>query len=176
MRIRSIYTNKRARMVILAIWIISLIVMSPLLTVNKYRVQKFQAFGTYNITMRRCIQEWDNLGMKLIFEAVLACFFFIFPSVFMLYAYYNISKVLWSKGNHQDNKLITSRRRIVKVLMIMILIFILTTLPYHVSNLYIDFVLFTEVIPTFDNTRKVESSFVHHFTQHIYPYILCLGN
>ncbi len=100
-RARSIYTHRRVRIIVSLTWILSIIIMSPLLLVTKYETfpvpQNLENLlvGGELKHLAMCIENWPTMELKLIYGISLSCILFLFPISFMSYAYYSISKTLW---------------------------------------------------------------------------------
>jgi hypothetical protein len=111
MKARSMCTNRKVKIVVLTIWILSLFIMSPLLIVFKYERNDILIFG-YTHSFESCIERWPFFELKLSYEVLLIFFLYIFPTVFMSYAYFTITKVLWFVGDKNLNNEITSSQHI----------------------------------------------------------------
>lgn len=91
MKARSICTNRKVKIIVIATWILSMFLMSPLLIVFKF--EKINIPNADDINM--CFERWPDFETKLCFEFLLICVLFMFPVLFMSYAYITISKTLW---------------------------------------------------------------------------------
>ncbi|RNA37954.1 galanin receptor type 1-like [Brachionus plicatilis] len=96
MKARSICTNRKVKIILLSTWILSIFIMSPLLIVFKYEKRKIQKTQYEFFEFSMCFESWPEFEAKLGYEALLICSLFIFPIIFMSYAYINISRTLWS--------------------------------------------------------------------------------
>jgi hypothetical protein len=105
MKARSNCTNGKIRFVVICIWIGSFIIMSPLLMVFTYEEQEIviKNFG-FSRTFQTCIENWPFFEVKLAYEIFLIFVLFIFPILFMSYAYIAISKILWFVETKSVNK------------------------------------------------------------------------
>lgn len=95
MKARSICTNRKVKIVLLSTWILSIFIMSPLLIVFKYEKRKIQKSQFEFFEFNMCFESWPEFEAKLGYEALLICSLFIFPIIFMSYAYIKISRTLW---------------------------------------------------------------------------------
>ena len=102
MKARSMCTSRKVRIVVITIWILSLFIMSPLLIVFKYEKNDIAIFG-FTHSFESCIEKWPFFELKLSYEVLLIFFLYIFPTVFMSYAYFTITKVLWFVGDKNLN-------------------------------------------------------------------------
>lgn len=90
MKARSVCTNRKVKLILIATWILSVFIMSPLLIVFKFERREIE-----NITFSMCFEKWPEFEAKLCYEVLLICALFCFPVIFMSYAYFTISKTLW---------------------------------------------------------------------------------
>lgn len=102
MKARSI-SRSRIKLVVSLTWMCSILIMSPMLFVMKYEdVEHFLDLDLANFTnifffekkFSMCREEWPNLELKLAYNIFLAFVLFLFPVVFMSYAYIKVSKTL----------------------------------------------------------------------------------
>ena len=85
-----------------------------------------------------------------------------------------LSPIIRNKNELAINKLIKSRQRVVKFLIILLLLFILSWLPYHINQLLGDFASIWEA--NFISGNLAESSLVSKtLIDHLFPISLCLA-
>jgi hypothetical protein len=95
---RSICTNRRIRFVLIMIWLLSCIIMSPLVFVFKYEeltIDISYSGLSDTIVIRKCYEKWVNQQAKIIYELFLIFVLFLGPAAFMAYAYRKIAQTLW---------------------------------------------------------------------------------
>jgi hypothetical protein len=78
----------------------------------------------------------------------------------------------FTNRNEQNiHKLIESRKRVVKLVVVLIILFLVSWLPYHVVTLTIDFMMFWET----KNHKDIYTSGPTWQTTYIYPVTICLA-
>ncbi|CAF0943700.1 unnamed protein product [Brachionus calyciflorus] len=95
MKARSICTNRKVKLILFLTWILSIFIMSPLLIVFKYEKRKIYKNHAEFFVFNMCFESWPEFEAKLCYEVLLICTLFIFPIIFMSYAYVKISRTLW---------------------------------------------------------------------------------
>ena len=99
MKARSI-SRSRIKLVVTLTWICSIITMSPMLFVMKYEeifydeLANFTSLFNIDKKLVICREEWPNLELKLAYNIFLASVLFLFPVLFMSYAYIKVSQTL----------------------------------------------------------------------------------
>lgn len=136
---------KYALYAIIVVWIISLVLMTPLLIVK--RVEK------YNILhkdLQICVEIWPDQSYRQIYDLVLFCLVYIVPGGVIGTAYGMIGMELWKEDiNLQRRESVTSqcigkqmmlgRKKVAKMLIVLAVVFAICWLPYYIVSLYLDF-------------------------------------
>lgn len=118
MKARTICTDRTVIIIVSSIWILSVLIMSPLLVIFKFESHKIytdlekKQYVIYAI----CFENWPHYEAKLCYEILLITALFILPIISMSYAYITVSKRLWfvknkdtfeqnatRNGNNDDN-------------------------------------------------------------------------
>ncbi len=145
---RAFSDSKHAWRVVVAIWVISLIIMIPLILVRRVDVIHLLPADA----MHFCSEIWATSQKRKLYDAFLFVFMFIMPGCFLSVSYSRIGCQLWieTRGMYQDeltmghkqaDKLMCSRRKMARMLVILAIIFALCWMPVHILNLYLDFVV-----------------------------------
>ena len=95
---RTIYTDRKMKLIVSAIWLISVIIMSPLLFIFKFESKTIYTDlnnSEQHVIYAICFENWPQFETKLLYEILLIIFLFILPSMFMSYAYISVSRRLW---------------------------------------------------------------------------------
>lgn len=97
MKVKSICTNSKVKLIVIFIWLVSLIIMSPLLAVFKFERQVIQTGPSRSdmVIYTVCFEKWPLFEAKLFYGIFLLVVLFVLPIVFMSYAYFIIGKELW---------------------------------------------------------------------------------
>ena len=104
---RTIYTHGKIRLIVISIWVLSILIMSPILFTTKYEVFPIpkNIDIVHPVAWTLCIENWPNMELKLFYDIFLSCVLFFFPIAFMLYAYYTVSKILWFTSKDKNNSI-----------------------------------------------------------------------
>jgi len=111
LKVRSFYTNKRVIIIILLIWIVSMVVMSPLIFVNNVRY----FFLNERFKFVVCMEEWPNFKYKVLFQGFIFFITFILPVIIMIWCLARVAKKMWKNDeicftNMKSNKTIQKRK------------------------------------------------------------------
>ena len=166
---KIVFSTKNVRLMIGAIWVMSLGSFSPLLFVNSVNTQNFGLFE-----IKACVEQWNSQTDKNVFNLFVFSVLFVWPFVIMLIAYSVIGYTLWY-GNptlmdackmHQvkTNMIFKQRRRTVKMLICVVICFGICWLPYYIVNIWIDF-----------NMDQLNSVWMGTVYTYIYPLVMILG-
>ena len=85
-----------------------------------------------------------------------------------------------NKNELAINKLISSRQRVVKLLIILLLLFAISWLPYHINGVLIDLAAIWEVLSNNEkilsnNKREKEFQYTQTLIEQLFPISLCLA-
>lgn len=168
---KIVFSTKNVRAMLVGIWTVSIASFSPLLFVNS--VTSSSLYGL--LESKQCEENWRSQLDKNIFNLFVFSILFVWPFIVMMVAYSVIGYTLWY-GNpaladeckmHQlrTNLILKQRRRTVKMLICVVIIFGLCWLPYYIVNLWLDF-------SVDDKSKTVVMTTVYTY---IYPFVMILG-
>lgn len=138
LRARIIFSKRRVYFVIVAIWCMSFSVFVPLLMVNEIQNTGIPSF----FNRRICSEKWDQPNGKKSYDIMVFICIFLIPMLAMVFSYTKISLVLWrtqDKAITQTRRVILQRRRTVKLLICVVVIFCVCWLPYNITNIWLEF-------------------------------------
>ncbi|XP_061184763.1 QRFP-like peptide receptor [Saccostrea echinata] len=145
LRAKITFSKRRVYFIIVVIWCISFAVFVPLLVVNNIRNIGIPPF--YN--KRICNEHWNPPNGKQLYNIVVFVSIFLIPLLAMILTYTKISLVLWrnqDKAITQTKRVILQRRRTVKLLICVVVIFCVCWLPYNVINIWLEFNITTKSV------------------------------
>ncbi|XP_077980597.1 QRFP-like peptide receptor [Glandiceps talaboti] len=170
LKARVLYTRQRVRNAIIVIWVISLLLMIPILVVNRLEtVESKIPELTISITATTCTEVWSDISLKHAYNIFLFLIQFAIPMTFMFFAYAMIVKALVTndvelgkernpdKQVAQQNK---NRSKVIRLLMVVVSLFAVSWFPFHVATIWFDF-----------NTTKAGG----YFSVEILPFLQWLG-
>lgn len=154
MKFRNVRTTKYVRIIIIAIWSVSLMLSVPVLFV---RLTVSHEILVGNV-MTYCMEEWLNQANRQIYDVILLLIICIIPGSTILVAYLLMGKRLWVpdrklsddsrsyKGKRSNSErerslrnITRNRRRLAKLCITIAIVFIACWTPYFVINTYLDF-------------------------------------
>jgi hypothetical protein len=172
LKAKFIFSKRKIWVLLVVVWLLSWASFSPLLAVNTVT-----SYGLSIVFKSRvCEEKWHWLSWKQAFTLFIFCILFVLPLVVMAFTYVWIGKTLWfadtklhsseatQTGNSVKqplNRQLKQRRKTVKMLMSVVVIFGLCWLPYYVVNIWLDYNMLSE-----DATMVID---------YIYPLVLLLG-
>ena len=144
---RLLFSRKRVKWLLCCVWIVSMLVSLPMLFVNNVKVEV--------LGIATCRETWIAAGSKQSYNVFVFLVLYVIPVMFMSIAYTRIGMTLWSTDSAIDrrsckgdfnkrngsftNKITRERRKIVRMLIMVAVMFAVSWLPYHVVTLYLDF-------------------------------------
>ncbi|CAL1548275.1 unnamed protein product, partial [Lymnaea stagnalis] len=167
LRAKILFSRTRVHVMLAAIWLLSFCAFSPLLFINT--LTTYGVPGVY--TARACLEDWTKLMPKHVYNLVIFVLLFLFPLTVMSMLYLRISLALWSKNREifdnvrkqsfmfpQVDRLLVQRRKTVRTLVLLVVLFACSWFPYYVVNIWLDFNLHSPHV-------SVVISFVYPLTQ-----------
>ncbi|KAH3868097.1 hypothetical protein DPMN_031236 [Dreissena polymorpha] len=144
LRAKIIFSKHNVKFMIIVIWLLSFGSMCPLLIVNSVKtITIYELFDSVT-----CQESWGSLTDKHVFNGFIFCAFFVLPLTMMSIGYSVIGHTLWignsilMEGNgcqkKSNNIILKQRRRTVKMLICIVVIFGLCWLPYYIVYFWID--------------------------------------
>ncbi|XP_070580752.1 QRFP-like peptide receptor [Ptychodera flava] len=167
LKARVLYTRPRVRNSIIVIWIISLILMIPILIVNRLETISIPEFALVEVTS--CTEKWNPIELKHAYNVFLFLVQFAIPMAFMFVAYAMIVKALVAgkaelgKDCNPDKQLAAqekNRSKVVRLLMVVVVLFAVSWFPYHVATIWFDY-------------KSIEASGTFSVT--VFPFLQWLG-
>lgn len=155
-KFRSIRTKCRVRLLITLIWLLALLLMLPLLIVNKTQSQ--EVFANFRIIT--CVEHWGDITRRRVYDFFLLFIICLIPAQIVFVAYFLMGKRLWvtdstlkdeeppnASGDkslrisqrRSVNSIKLVRRRTAKMCMVVSVVFVVCWLPYYTVNIHLDF-------------------------------------
>ncbi|XP_014676640.1 PREDICTED: neuropeptide Y receptor type 2-like [Priapulus caudatus] len=139
---RVIFHSRHVRAIVAVVWIVSTLLMLPFLFVSRTL--------TDDVGVTICTEHWSHVAFKRSHGMFLFAVLYVVPVCIMTYAYAKIARTLWH-GDKRLRKTDTQRqqfdalriqnrrRKLVKLIIMLTILFAITWLPYHVVILWLDF-------------------------------------
>ncbi len=148
MTFRAFSAGGHAWKVVLLIWLLSFAIMVPLILVRQLQAVDIIPSQVYYF----CHELWSQPAHRQAYDGVLFLCLFILPGCFVSASYSRIGCQLWTEGRdtglyrtdsahgkQQAQRVMSGRRRVARMLIVLALLFALCWTPYHALSLYIDF-------------------------------------
>ncbi|XP_043938964.1 pyroglutamylated RF-amide peptide receptor-like [Protopterus annectens] len=148
LKMKRQYTNRRAYKVLGFVWIIAVIVGSPMLYVQTLEV-KFDFL--YNLTHVSCLESWHSIELRRAYAIFILVALFLVPLTAMLLLYSKIGYELWIKKRIGDSsvlntlsrnemaKITRKKKRAVIMMVIVVLFFTTCWAPFHVVHILFEY-------------------------------------
>jgi neuropeptide FF receptor 2 len=143
---RRVSTSRTAIKLIVVIWVLSMLVMMPLLFMRQVDIVDIIPEEPLHF----CVEIWPDHGHRQIYDIYLLIVVYFVPGIVITLAYGLIGKELWtedlnlnrtesevSKG--MGKKVLGGRKRIAKMLIGLAVLFTVCWLPYHIVTIYLDY-------------------------------------
>ncbi|KAK2161483.1 hypothetical protein NP493_1579g00045 [Ridgeia piscesae] len=167
MQARLLLSGRRVIVVLPAVWLVAIVIASPVIVVNDTAVQPV----THTVYVTTCEEKWRHIDWKNTYNVTVFVTLYVVPLLTMTAAYVMIARVLWrgdllvhDVGHRREqctSHLTRSRRRSVRLLVSVVATFAVSWMPYHVVNIYLDL-----------NRSSARSVAI---ATHVYPLVQWLG-
>ncbi|KAK2704891.1 hypothetical protein QYM36_017067 [Artemia franciscana] len=169
MRFRQVFNKAIARKVIFGIWLVASIIFIPILIVRKVVgptiINKGGKFVFSDINVAYCIEKWPAYMSQQGYGIGLFFIIYLIPTLCVLVLYTSTGCKLFYSGSlkegndlglDRDSRLLRTRRRAARTLMILAAVFSLCWLPYSLVNMILD-------SPSFDDFTKMSIVYIQQF-------------
>ncbi|XP_065565939.1 orexin/Hypocretin receptor type 1-like [Artemia franciscana] len=166
MRFRQVFNKAIARKVIFGIWLVASIIFIPILIVRKVVgptiINKGGKFVFSDINVAYCIEKWPAYMSQQGYGIGLFFIIYLIPTLCVLVLYTSTGCKLFYSGSlkegndlglDRDSRLLRTRRRAARTLMILAAVFSLCWLPYSLVNMILD-------SPSFDDFTKMSIVYI----------------
>ncbi|XP_061175447.1 QRFP-like peptide receptor [Saccostrea echinata] len=141
LKIRYLKSNTRVLVLMFVVWILALAVSSPFLFVQKIAERLQHLNGPpYLKVVEVCVEHYEKMEMEEVHTLVQFVIFFCVPIGVMFFAYGNIAHQLWIRkpigDSHDLEKSMQQKKRIIKMLIVIVLVFLICWLPFFAVHIY----------------------------------------
>ncbi|XP_044584679.1 RYamide receptor-like isoform X2 [Cotesia glomerata] len=134
-------SKSQAKLSILAVWVAALTISSPIAMVSCL----FQPNPRYTMCNRYVCQEiWPSDHQQYYYSIALLILQYFVPLVVLMFTYTSIGIRVWGKRppgeaeNVRDQRMARSKRKVIKMMMTVVLVFTICWLPFNVLMLFMD--------------------------------------
>nr|KAG5708638.1 hypothetical protein BaRGS_034855 [Batillaria attramentaria] len=163
LKAKIVFSRGKVGVMLVAIWLVSIAAVSPFLIINS--VTSFGLKGVFE--MSACEEKWGSKEARQTYNLVIFCLLFVLPLLIMAVLYTRISLALFADDAHlfetnsttgkyvasgQAQRVLKQRRKTVRSLILLVVLFGVSWLPYYVVNIWMDFQAPKEpkVVPVFN--------------------------
>ncbi|XP_062859564.1 pyroglutamylated RF-amide peptide receptor isoform X4 [Trichomycterus rosablanca] len=152
LKMKRQYTPKRAyRMLVCVsglVWLVSVMVGSPMLFVQQLEVKYDFLYENHHVC---CQESWSSVLQRRIYTTFIMVALFVLPLAAMLFLYTRISIELWIRKrvgdtsvldtiNHTEvNKICRKKKRAVKMMITIVLLFTICWAPFHTIHMLFEY-------------------------------------
>ncbi|KAM4623608.1 pyroglutamylated RF-amide peptide receptor [Polymixia lowei] len=148
LKMRRQYTSKRAYKTLGFVWIISVMVGSPMLFVQQLEVKYDFLYDHYHVC---CQESWRSLTQRQAYTTFIMVALFLLPLATMLFLYTRISIELWIRKRVGDtsvlntmnqreiSKISRKKKRAVKMMITVVLLFTICWAPFHTVHMLFEY-------------------------------------
>ncbi|TSK72047.1 Pyroglutamylated RFamide peptide receptor [Bagarius yarrelli] len=147
LHVRNNYILHSSIMMLAAVWIVALAIAAPMWFVQKVEV-KYDFL--YDVHHTSCLEVWPSQQWRRSYTVCLSVMFFLVPMVTMAILYGKIMRELWGKHRIHEamfqtlpgseiNKITRRKRRAVKMMATVVLLFGACWAPFHLVSLLMDY-------------------------------------
>lgn len=156
MRSRRVFCRRHFRWAITGLWVMSLIIFTPVLYVRETQELRFYNRHGMEIMLRYCVERWPNELYRQLYGAAIFCVVFLVPGAIIVYDYSRIGYSLYERNERlnppntfrvqgNDSKKLVLKRRIVATrFLILTIVFAVCWMPYNIASLILDFKVDTD--------------------------------
>ncbi|XP_064005977.1 pyroglutamylated RF-amide peptide receptor isoform X2 [Pogoniulus pusillus] len=142
------YTNKRAFTMLGIVWLLALIVGSPMWHVQRLEVKYDFLYEKVYVC---CLEEWASPIYQKIYTTFILVILFLLPLMLMLFLYTKIGYELWIKKRVGDasvlqtihgsemSKISRKKKRAIVMMVTVVFLFAVCWAPFHVIHMMIEY-------------------------------------
>ncbi|XP_036620696.1 pyroglutamylated RF-amide peptide receptor [Trichosurus vulpecula] len=148
LKMKRQYTNKRAFTMLGVVWLVAVIVGSPMWHVQQLEIKYDFLYEKEHIC---CLEEWSSPAHQRIYTTFILIILFLLPLVLMLVLYTKIGYALWIKRRVGDSsvlkaihgnemsKIARKKKRAVIMMVMVVTLFTVCWAPFHVTHMMMEY-------------------------------------
>ncbi|XP_052268187.1 RYamide receptor-like [Dreissena polymorpha] len=139
--LRPKLTTRKALLTIAIVWILALAV--PIPTVVKSRVYTNPYPNTSKECQKGlCLDIFEDNVLQQVYTIAIMCIQYVIPLIVLMFTYTRIGYIIWIKRTpgeaerRRDERIASSKRKMVKMMIVMVITYAVCWLPIHAIRLY----------------------------------------
>ncbi|XP_055697934.1 RYamide receptor isoform X3 [Phlebotomus papatasi] len=136
--LRPRITKRYAKCIIAVVWVIALVTAFPIIIVSKL----YQPEGWHQKCDKYiCHEDWSEDSQYFYYTLALMTLQFVIPIVVLCFTYIRIAIAVWGKRppgeaeNSRDQKMARSKRKMIKMMVTVVIVFTVCWLPFNILGL-----------------------------------------
>ncbi|XP_047345073.1 RYamide receptor [Vespa velutina] len=136
-------SKKQATLLILSVWLLALIVSFPIALVSELLQPPLDQYVKCNKFI--CRENWPSTNHRYYYTIALLVLQYLIPLMVLLFTYTSIAIIVWGKRppgeaeNTRDQRMARSKRKMVKMMITVVLVFTMCWLPFNIFYIVLDF-------------------------------------
>ncbi|XP_043525960.1 RYamide receptor-like [Frieseomelitta varia] len=134
-------SKRQAQLLILAVWMLAMVISLPIAVVSKL----FQPSRQYErCNQYICVEVWPSMENKYYYSIALLVLQYVIPITVLMFTYTSIAVMVWGKRppgeaeNVRDQRMARSKRKMIKMMVTVVIVFTICWLPFNILNLIMD--------------------------------------
>ncbi|CAK9799551.1 RYamide receptor [Anthophora quadrimaculata] len=134
-------SKRQAQLLILAVWMLALVISLPIAVVSRLSQPSLQ-YERCNQYI--CEEVWPSMENKYDYSIALLVLQYVIPITVLMFTYTSIAVMVWGKRppgeaeNARDQRMARSKRKMVKMMVTVVIVFTICWLPFNILNLLMD--------------------------------------
>ncbi|XP_071872896.1 RYamide receptor isoform X1 [Bombus fervidus] len=134
-------SKRQAQFLILTVWMLAMIISLPIAIVSKLSQpsKKYERCNQYI-----CVEVWPSMENKYYYSIALLVLQYVIPITVLVFTYTSIAVMVWGKRppgeaeNVRDQRMARSKRKMIKMMVTVVIVFTICWLPLNILNLLMD--------------------------------------
>ncbi|TRY59989.1 hypothetical protein DNTS_021681 [Danionella cerebrum] len=148
LKMKRQYTPRRAYRMLGLVWTAAVMVGSPMLFVQRLEVKYDFLYDNHHVC---CQEHWHDLWQRQVYSTFIMVALFLLPLAAMLFLYSRIGVELWIRkrigdtavlstmNNREISKISRKKKRAVKMMITIVLLFTICWAPFHIVHMLFEY-------------------------------------
>ncbi|XP_076393375.1 RYamide receptor-like isoform X1 [Megachile rotundata] len=134
-------SKRQAQFLILGVWVLAMVISFPIAVVSKLSQPSMQH---QRCNQYICKEVWPTIENRYYYSIALLVLQYVIPIMVLMYTYTSIAVMVWGKrppgeaDNVRDQRMARSKKKMVKMIVTVVIVFTICWLPYNILMLIID--------------------------------------
>ncbi|XP_029038588.1 RYamide receptor-like isoform X2 [Osmia bicornis bicornis] len=139
--LRPRLSKRQAQLLILGVWILAMVISFPIAVVSKLSQPslRYERCNQYV-----CLEVWPSMENRYYYSIALLVLQYVIPIMVLVFTYTSIAVMVWGKRppgeaeNVRDQRMARSKRKMVKMMVTVVIVFTICWLPFNILMLIMD--------------------------------------